>query len=263
MKENKQLFIYSLIVTAISLIVIAFTINYENNFWCNIFQNILAGSVVLIGTSWISYSRNKRILLENILTCCSKFSSKFGKIHHLKELPTYDEYKRQRLLSDEKISEEVLVDDYKEYKLKFINEHKKEAEKIMHYYIELSNTEMKEFWDLYGELDFLTGKKKRYKLYNNIFKYTNELINAIIEKSYHFKIYFETENGDGNIGVNVQFINELQRKFFTRTTYHEIENIQKEKTLANLYCYSEEECYYNSQQLYYSEKFEEIKKITY
>ena len=84
MKENKQLFIYSLIVTAISVIVVAFTINYENKFWCNIFQNVLAGSVVLIGTSWISYSRNKRILLENILNYCNKFSSKFGKIQHLK-----------------------------------------------------------------------------------------------------------------------------------------------------------------------------------
>lgn len=260
MKENKQLFIYSLIVTAISVIVVAFTINYENNFWCNIFQNVLAGSVVLIGTSWISYSRNKRILLENILNYCNKFSSKFGKIQHLKELLTYDEYRSQRLSSDEEITEEVLADDYKKYKLKFVNEHKKEAEKIMQYYIELSNTEMEEFWNLYGELDFLTGKKERDKLYNNIFKYTNELINAIIEKSYHFNSYFEAKNG--NIEANIQFINELQRKFFTKATCHEIKNIKKEKVLTNLYCYSEE-CYYNSQQLYYSEKFEEIKKITY
>lgn len=260
MKENKQLFIYSLIVTVISIIVIAFTINYENNFWCNIFQNILAGSVVLIGTSWISYSRNKRILLENILNYCNKFSSKFGKIQHLKELLTYDEYKSQRLLNNEKIPEEVLENDYKEYELKFVNEHKKEAEKIMQYYIELSNTELKEFWDLYGELDFLTGEKERVKLYNDVFEHTNKLINAIIEKAYHFNSYFEAKNG--NIEANIQFINELQRKFFTKATYHEIKNIKKEKVLTNLYCYSKE-CYYNSQQLYYSEKFEEIKKITY
>lgn len=260
MKENKQLFIYSLIVTVISIIVIAFTINYENNFWCNIFQNILAGSVVLIGTSWISYSRNKRILLENILNYCNKFSSKFGKIQHLKELLTYDEYKSQRLLNNEKIPEEVLENDYKEYELKFVNEHKKEAEKIMQYYIELSNTELKEFWDLYGELDFLIGEKERVKLYNDVFEHTNKLINAIIEKAYHFNIYFEAENG--NIFVNIHFINELQKNFFTKITCHEIENISKEIKLVNRYFYSEEG-YYNIQQLYYNEKFEEIKKITY
>lgn len=36
----------------------------------------------------------------------------------------------------------------------------------------------------------------------------NERIDAIIEKSYNFNIYFGAENG--NIGVNIQFINELQ-----------------------------------------------------
>ena len=86
-------------------------------------------------------------------------------------------------------------------------------------------------------------------------------ITTSLNIKYHFNIYFEAENG--NIFVNIHFVNELQKNFFTKITCHEIENISKEIKLVNRYFYSEEEGYYNIQQLYYNEKFEEIKKITY
>lgn len=265
MKENKQLLIFSIIMTVISIIVIAFTLQYENNFWCNIFQNILAGTVVLIGTTWISYERRKRIILEKILNYCNKFSNKFGKIQHLEELITYEEYKQKKLLNkgktDEGITEKMIKLEYQNYKTQFVNQHKKEAEKIMKYYIELSNIDLEDFWDLYGELEFIIHRNLKIELYNEAFEHTHELINKIKEKAYHFNIYFEQKNG--NILVNINFINKLQRNFFTESNLSKINNIEENRIANTVYYQSEGKCYYNSQQLYYAEEFEKIKKITY
>lgn len=142
---------------------------------------------------------------------CQFFAVEFNKLIYFKEKSA-----ETMLEANKKDGEDIDVDPKtrEEIKRYIDTENKKNLEKIIVDYINLSEINLNDFWALYRDLDFLFDykNKKKKEFWNEIFNYVNIKINKIREEVYHFKIYKQSNNG--NYYVNAHKLNELQKEIF-------------------------------------------------
>lgn len=216
MKLNKRIFYFSTIssiciLVIATLLVFAFKNNEIAQYIANILLNILAGLIVLIFTSLFDYFIKRRECLESIMKQCQFFAVEFNRLIYFKE-----ESAETMLEANKKDGDDIDVDPKTrgEIKRSIDTENKKNLEKIIVDYINLSEINLNDFWDLYRDLDFLFDykNKKKKEFWNEIFNYVSIKINKIREEVYHFKIYKQSNNG--NYYVNAHKLNELQKEIF-------------------------------------------------
>ena len=216
MKLNKRIFYFSTIssiciLVIATVLVFAFKNNEIAQYIANILLNILAGLIVLIFTSLFDYFIKRRECLESIMKQCQFFAVEFNRLIYFKE-----ESAETMLEANKKDGDDIDVDPKTrgEIKRSIDTENKKNLEKIIVDYINLSEINLNDFWDLYRDLDFLFDykNKKKKEFWNEIFNYVSIKINKIREEVYHFKIYKQSNNG--NYYVNAHKLNELQKEIF-------------------------------------------------
>ena len=189
------------------------SIFFKNNeiaqYISNILLNILAGLIVLIFTSLFEYFIKRRECLESIMKQCQFFAVEFDGLTYFKEKSV-----ETMLEANKKDDEDINPKTIEEIKRYVDTENKKDLEKIIVDYINLSEINLNAFWDLYRDLDFLFDykNKKKKEFWNEIFNYVNIKINKIREEAYYFKIYKKSNNG--NYYVNARKLNELQKEIF-------------------------------------------------
>lgn len=225
MKLNKRLFYFStissiFILVIATLLVFVFKNNEIAQYISNILLNILAGLIVLIFTSLFDYFIKRKECLESIMKQCQFFAVEFDGLTYFKEKSV-----EAMLEANKKDDEDINPKTIEEIKLYVDTENKKDLEKIIVDYINLSEINLNAFWDLYRDLDFIFDykNKKKKEFWNEIFNYVNIKINKIREAAYHFKIYKKSNNG--NYYVNAHKLNELQKEIF----YNERQERKKEK----------------------------------
>lgn len=225
MKLNKRLFYFStissiFILVIATLLVFVFKNNEIAQYISNILLNILAGLIVLIFTSLFDYFIKRKECLESIMKQCQFFAVEFDGLTYFKEKSV-----EATLEANKKDDEDINPKTIEEIKLYVDTENKKDLEKIIVDYINLSEINLNAFWDLYRDLDFIFDykNKKKKEFWNEIFNYVNIKINKIREVAYHFKIYKKSNNG--NYYVNARKLNELQKEIF----YNERQERKKEK----------------------------------
>ena len=124
-----------------------------------------------------------------------------------KELIDYLKKENNTLAFDDKY--------YNEISDKIINEEKLSMDKHMRFYIELSEINYSRLDSAYGGLDFIFGNiKLRKTIYNNIYIKVKQSANNINEKTYHFKIFFDENNGSRP--VMLDFLNMLNEYYFIK-----------------------------------------------
>lgn len=214
MKLNKRIFYFSTIssiciLVIATLVVFVFKNNEIAQYISNILLNILAGLIVLIFTSLFDYFIKRRECLESIMKQCQFFAVEFDGLTYFKEKSV-----ETMLEANKKDDEDINPKTIEEIKRYVDIENKKDLEKIIVDYINLSGINLNAFWNLYRDLDFLFDykNKKKKEFWNEIFNYVNIKINKIREEAYHFKIYKKSNNG--NYYVNARKLNELQKEIF-------------------------------------------------
>lgn len=214
MKLNKRIFYFSTISSICILVIATLLVFYLKNngiaqYIANILLNILAGLIVLIFTSLFDYFIKRRECLEAIMKQCQFFAIEFNRLTYFKE-KSVDTMIETNKKHDEDISAKT-IEEIKRY---VDTENKKDLEKIMDDYINLSEINLNAFWDLYRDLDFIFDykNKKKKEFWNEIFNYVNIKINKIRKEAYHFNIYKKSNNG--NYYVNAHKLNELQKEIF-------------------------------------------------
>lgn len=265
MQENKRILLFSIALSIVSLVIIVFNINHDSKiseFLYSFFQNVFAGLIVLIGTSWISYNRRKKEILEGILAYCNKFTKMFTKIEYMRidEFKDFESFDVELKGKDEKYDEydeETKRKMHSRYANEIIRKDKDELEKLMKKYLDISEYDLTDFWNFYGELDFIFGKKIRKEMYNDLFKYIEFVFDFVRIACYHFNIYFESKKG--NVLANRSFLKELQDVIFVRINQKEFE---KYKKYPHTY-FSDGEIVINSVYIKIEEQFNEIWKFTY
>lgn len=214
MKLNKRIFYFSTIssiciLVIATLVVFVFKNNEIAQYISNILLNILAGLIVLIFTSLFEYFIKRRECLESIMKQCQFFAVEFDGLTYFKEKSV-----ETMLEANKKDDEDINPKTIEEIKRYVDTENKKDLEKIIVDYINLSEINLNAFRDLYRDLDFLFDykNKKKKEFWNEIFNYVNIKINKIREEAYYFKIYKKSNNG--NYYVNARKLNELQKEIF-------------------------------------------------
>ena len=214
MKLNKRIFYFSTIssiciLVIATLVVFVFKNNEIAQYISNILLNILAGLIVLIFTSLFEYFIKRRECLESIMKQCQFFAVEFDGLTYFKEKSV-----ETMLEANKKDDEDINPKTKEEIKRYVDTENKKDLEKIIVDYINLSEINLNAFWDLYRDLDFLFDykNKKKKEFWNEIFNYVNIKINKIREEAYYFNIYKKSNNG--NYYVNARKLNELQKEIF-------------------------------------------------
>ena len=225
MQINKVLFWFSLIISIV-LIIIASTIEFSTDikilkFVENIMLNVFAGTIVLIATSLFEYNVQKR---RNIIAIQEKiidFENIFLKLEYMEDIDEYPTFKQySKYYASQEPPRTYTKEQYEKNKMIDIRlKHMKKFESIIEQYINISNINLNELWRLYDDLyflwPFLGEDKKRLKIYNEVFKYIDELICKIKESAYHFKLY---KNGSvTNYRPSYNILLKLQKNVF----YHE------------------------------------------
>ena len=179
MKLNKRIFYFSTIssiciLVIATLVVFVFKNNEIAQYISNILLNILAGLIVLIFTSLFEYFIKRRECLESIMKQCQFFAVEFDGLTYFKEKSV-----ETMLEANKKDDEDINPKTIEEIKRYVDTENKKDLEKIIVDYINLSEINLNAFWDLYRDLDFLFDykNKKKKEFWNEIFNYVNIKIN--------------------------------------------------------------------------------------
>ncbi len=216
MKLSKSLFYFStissiFILLTATLLVFGFRNNEIAQYIGNILLNILAGIIVLIFTSLFDYFIKRRECLESIMKQCQFWAVEFNKLTYFKEKIV------DKMIEINKKDEEGIDINLKakeQIKQYVDTENKKNLEKAIDEYINISEINLNDFWDLYRNLDFIFDYKSKNKeeFWNEIFNYVNIKIHKIRKEVYHFKIYKKSNNG--NYYVNARKLKELQKEIF-------------------------------------------------
>lgn len=166
MKINKDLFYFGLFVSVICLILSIIFYFYNFVFLYNLFNNILAGTVVLIVTSLFGYFNEKKKLISKLQNNIFGVGSKFRNIQYFYEnIISYEE-----MCNDRKINN-LPKPPKAEYDLYLFNQ-KKEILKYLDSYIEICDFNYNEMWAIYDDLYFIFDiKKKRKRIYKIYFEY--------------------------------------------------------------------------------------------
>ena len=244
MKENKRIILFAFSVSVLTMIIspiLHFGLGSEIAIYIsNILLNIFAGTIILIFTSLLYYLAERRRILTRIIDECLSLIEKFSVLNYLQdyEFYSYDIF-LEYYKNNSKFKKAEIKDAYERAKEKYQKKQIIKMEEEMKKFISISDMSLKKFWNLYDELDFLCGNKKKTYIYDLLFDYTHNLINAICENCYHFKIYFESNNG--NKQVNYNFVRKLQSNIFYYEEHELQENIKWKKDLTNLsYNYHED-----------------------
>ncbi len=157
MKVSKFLFWISSFLSVITLGISTYlrfftSYNYVIDYVVSILLNIFAGAIILVATSLVDYFINRRKVLKGIMLEYQRFAGKFENLDYFKPRIINDDEKDNFSSSD--------IDNYQKYLDK---ENYNLLESILKQYIDISNTNLNGFWDLYDDLDFLfdVGHKKR------------------------------------------------------------------------------------------------------
>lgn len=210
------------------------------------FGGILGSSFVTLFVYATEYKVQKRIALENIWSEARRINSKFAKIQYLylhissEIVAGYfnEEWRNQNRPDFGKKQEhsyrakwvKELSKEYPDIKEQvsgvefeniLINIIKKQADKYLDSlnsaiddYISIAETDWNKYDNLFGAVEFLTGKSHYVKLYQNLYEPFKQKLRLIQEQVYpHFSSYKAGENE--NRGVVLTKAVELQRQFFT------------------------------------------------
>lgn len=129
-------------------------------------------------------------------------------------------------------------------------------EEIMDIYISISKINLSEFSELYRDLDLLTDfRKKKEKLYNDVFNYIWDLFRKIDAEVDDFNIY---KNEFQNYPVNYKKIRNLQKNFFH---YEEI-SLDEKTSIPNIDDFGIDCPYFASTNHYTNKQYIIINKIT-
>lgn len=216
MKLNFKLFKLSIIMMVstiiISIFLTFFCHQYKGIVFLNdIFINLFGGTVILFVTSIIEYFSNRRKQLENLMKFILKYRNQFSKIKYLDEVKilTYDEYKKKFNIDDSNI--ELMfktMDDCDRYNKSLMID----FDEIVDAYIDISQTNFNDFWDIYDDLHFIyKNKTNKFKLYEEVFKYVYDQVQLIRELSFHLNEYKKSGN---NSVVMYDKIREYQKNIF-------------------------------------------------
>ena len=258
--------IFSVISSIISIIIIKFNFHHENEvseFLYSFFQNVFAGLIVLIGTTLISYNRRRKEILEEILSYCFRFNKMFTKVEYLdmEDFKNFTQFDKELQEKDEKYDsydEKTKRKMHRQYADELIQNDKLELEKMMKKYLFISEYDLTDFWNLYGELDFLFfNKKLKQEIYDNLFNYVGNVFDKVGIACYHFNKYFEYKNG--NVLANRAFLKDLQKTIFVKIDQKEYE---KYKNYPHV-CFNGEETFVNDVYIKIRRQYDRIWTIAY
>lgn len=166
MKINRNLFYFGVLSSLICLCLSIVFYIYNLNFMYNLFNNVLAGTIVLVATSIFGYFYEKKNLINKLQNNIIEVRNKFSKIVYFYEnIISYNEMcndcKKNKIKKPTKI----------EY-LNYLEKQEKEILKYVDIYIEICDSSYSEMWAIYDELYFIFDiKNKRGEFYNLYFKY--------------------------------------------------------------------------------------------
>lgn len=96
---------------------------------------------------------------------------------------------------------------------KDVKKYDQEIKDTLSSYIEISEASLEEVDNAFGKIDFLLGNKGfKNQIYKSIQLPLHEYKSDINEKSFRFRSYFETQNG--NTAVMIDMIDEIQQKYY-------------------------------------------------
>ncbi len=230
MKLSKKIFWISLLISIITIIISVYIEffsekNQQLTFISNIVQNVFAGTSVLTITSLYEYWSIKKKTFDEIIEEVNIMKDRFSKIQYYEDkdfesLENYLNYYKEKY--DIKHIEKI----YNMSKEKYIKEQNESFERIINQYIDIAEINFNSFWNKYKKIDFIFDHKhNKEKIYNDFFKYIYyDKIDKIREKSFHFKEYKNSKNG--NYIINKQFLSELQQEIFIFKEWPINENIE-------------------------------------
>ena len=221
MRISKFTFWISFILSILTLMLSIFMTFYTKindlliiKFINGIMQNIFAGTIVLSITSIFEYFVNRKRTLENVMNEIIHMRHVFNQIKYFDNRPFIskdkflDEYK-------DKGNESELTEIYKKQRKKYEMKQKNNFDKIINYYIEISEISCDKFWNSYVDIDLLLDFRndKKKKIYNEFYYPIYELFKVIRECAFHFNEYKKANFG--NYKVNTEILCNLQNKIFT------------------------------------------------
>lgn len=191
----------------------------------NVSLNIFAGAIVLFMTSLAEYMVNRRKKLEELMNFILEYRNYFSKVKYLKKTNylTYDQYKK-KFNKDDSCAEKMFktMDECDEYN----KNNFQDFDEIIEAYISISKINFNEFWNVFDDLRFIfNNKKKKDKLYNNIFKYIYNEVNLIRELSLHLSIY---KNKGADPIIMYDKIREYQKNIFYEKNVKKDESLDEE-----------------------------------
>lgn len=160
MRERKWVFYLSAPVMLIALFVSIGFSNTESStvlVWDDILVGIFTSGFITTITSIVGYQTSKKMAIEVFYFECKKILDK------IKKIPYYDD------------------DNF---------------EKIIDYYINLSNMDLEKFEFAFGNLSFIFNKRLSKKYHYYIYNRVKELMNEIKIISFHFEFYKKAQNGN-------------------------------------------------------------------
>ena len=201
MKLSKIVFYFSTFISIITLIL-GITLNFcfaQNpivNFIVNIFMNIFAGTIVLIGTSLFEYFLSKVEVLKSIMLECTKILKLVSNIDYLAE-DNVENLERQQLID------------------------------LAQKYVKTINYDITNFLLLIDELNFLVDyRRKKIQEYNKLFfKKVNNLFELLYSEGMDLENYILDINYKNKQGDKIIFntIKKMQDGIFY---YEETSNFQ-------------------------------------
>ena len=265
-KLSKWIIIVTLLITAI--LTFCFEETKLTNYINGILLNILAGAIILLVTSLFEYFSNRRKSLERLMKYVLEYRNRFSKIGYLQEttLLSYEEFKEKYNKDDSTIELMIQVrKEHDEYNKSLI----RDFDKIINSYIEISEINFNDFWDIYADLHFIIKNKKiTTKLYNDVFKYVYDEVNRIRELSYHLNIY-KTEGASPV--VMYEKIREYQSNIFYEKSIKGNKKLDKKNMQViksgipyeTIYGENKRLFVYNKMAKYLDEQYDAIGKIAY
>ena len=233
----------SVIFLILTIIFVVLYIYFESNSIVEIVLNIFVG---LFGSSFVAlllsipaysvakrqllekYFEHARVLIRNIskikyLNFCFNEKNLIGYIQECNNEKFYSKIKLKRdnkalkeykknIMHEYLLSNELDKEDAEKNVKDKIESFRKAVKKICLKYIEVSeNVSTSQLSNLYGDMQFFTGKKELEKIYKNLYKPFVDILNEIIYESYHLKLYI---NDKGNEAVAIEKISKLQNKIY-------------------------------------------------
>ena len=228
MKINRNLFYFGALSTIICFCLSIIFYSYNLIFLYNLFNNILAGTIVLIATSLFGYFHEKKILINKLQNNIIEISGKFRKIKYFYEnIISYDEMCKD--CKNNKIPKPTKA----EY-TKYLNNQEKEILKYIDVYIEICDSNYNDMWAIYDDLYFIFDiKKKRKNVYNLYFKYI--YYDIICEVRKHVFLLKKVKENIAYYDAAIKELQTIQKYVFDISENDsDFENLKNNSTITNV-----------------------------